>query len=92
MIALVKQILNGTLVFVLLLGLGCGKVNKEQYITGDDPGEVNRANPLHEKQDETGDGFTREARDGTNGAEVGPTPGADTTNTDSTSVRVHLGE
>lgn len=89
---IIKGLLNWTSVFLLLLVLGCGKINKEKYITGDDPGEVNRANPLHEKGDETGDGFTREAQDGSHDAEVGPTPGADSTNTDSTSIRVYLGK
>ncbi len=86
-----KGLLNWTMVFLLFLVVGCGKVNKEKYITGDDPGEVNRANSIHEKQDETGDGFTREAQDGSSGAEVGPSPGADTTNTDSTSIKPRMG-
>ena len=90
--AIIKGFLNGSSVFLLLLALGCGEINKEKYVAGDDPGEVNHANPLHEKGDETGDGFTREAQDGTNDAEVGPTPGPDSTSTDSTSVRVYLGE
>lgn len=86
-----KALLHSTSILLLLLMLGCGQVNKEKYITGDDPGEVNRANPVREKGDQTGDGFTRETADGTGGAEVGPTPGPDSTNTDSTSVRARLG-
>jgi hypothetical protein len=86
-----KAFLHFISVLLLLLVPGCGQVNKEKYITGDDPGEANRANPLHEKGDQTGDGFTREAADGTGGAEVGSTPGPDSTNTDSTSVRARLG-
>lgn len=86
-----KAFLNWTSILLLLLMLGCGQVNKERYVTGDDPGEVNRANPVREKGDETGDGFTREAADGTDGAEVGPSPAPDSIRTDSASVRVRLG-
>lgn len=69
------------LVAVLGLTFACGNVE-----TGDDSGETNREDPKTEKQDETGDGFTREAEDGSQDAEVGPSPGADRTNTDSTHV------
>jgi hypothetical protein len=56
-IKIMKAFLNPASILLLLLMLGCGQVNKEKYITGVDPGEVNRANPLHEKGDETGNGF-----------------------------------
>ncbi len=69
------------IVAVLGMTFACGNVE-----TGDDPGETNREDPKTEKQDETGDGFTREHEDGSGDAEVGPSPGADTTNTDSTHV------
>ncbi|MBD0257702.1 MAG: hypothetical protein ICV83_18470 [Cytophagales bacterium] len=78
--------------FLLFLTLGCGQVNKEKYVAGDDPGDVNHANPVHEKGDETGDGFTREAQDGTNDAEVGPTPGTDSIRSDSATPNVILGQ
>ena len=90
--AIVKGFLRWTAVFLLLLVLGCGQVNEERYVAGDDPGEANHANPVHEKGDETGDGFTREAQDGTDGAEVGPSPAPDSIRTDSASIRVHLGQ
>jgi len=70
---------------LLWFAVGCGG---DESRTGEDAGEVNHENPVQEKQDETGDGFTRQKNNGAGDAEEGgePGPGADTTNTDSTQV------
>ncbi len=87
--SLTKKVSKGILMAMLVLPVACDM--KEEHIMGNDPGAVNREDPTIENRDETGDGFTREYEDGTAGAEVGPSPGADSTNTDSTSLLPRMG-
>ncbi len=84
-----KNMIRGLLAAQIVLLAACGTGDRNK--TGADPGETNYENPIQEKRDETGDGFTREHEDGTSGAEVGPSPGVDSTTTDSTSIKPRMG-